>query len=222
MVLGKTRMHELAVGVTTINMHGGPVLNPYNNTMHTGGPSRFMLPHGVPDMALRGDICRASPESRCAPFSRLQSALKPDYSLRPCDAQVCLCRKQRRRCSGSRHAHGHSRFLLRHGCAAFQAFLQCLPPLMSYASHSVTPLVQKSPALRRRHLRRETFHAGGSCRIPAGMTGVVGFRPTTGCWNAGDGIVPMTVSRDTVGDSSQSYYWQPTITENEGCLHTQI
>ena len=36
-VLGKTRMHELAVGVTTINMHGGPVLNPYNNTMHTGG-----------------------------------------------------------------------------------------------------------------------------------------------------------------------------------------
>ena len=38
-VLGKTRMHELAVGVTTINMHGGPVLNPYNNTMHTGGSS---------------------------------------------------------------------------------------------------------------------------------------------------------------------------------------
>lgn len=31
------------------------------------------------------------------------------------------------------------------------------------------------------------------------MTGTVGFRPTTGCWNAGDGIVPMTVSRDTVG-----------------------
>ena len=52
-VLGKTRMHELAVGVTTINMHGGPVLNPYNNTMHTGGPSRLMLPHGAPDMALR-------------------------------------------------------------------------------------------------------------------------------------------------------------------------
>lgn len=52
-VLGKTRMHELAVGVTTINMHGGPVLNPYNNTMHTGGPSRLMLPYGAPDMALR-------------------------------------------------------------------------------------------------------------------------------------------------------------------------
>ena len=33
------------------------------------------------------------------------------------------------------------------------------------------------------------------------MTGTVGFRPTTGCWNAGDGIVPMTVSRDTVGAS---------------------
>ena len=50
-VLGKTRMHELAVGVTTINMHGGPVLNPYNNTMHTGGPSCLPLPHEAPDTA---------------------------------------------------------------------------------------------------------------------------------------------------------------------------
>lgn len=36
-VLGKTRMHELAEGVTSINVYGGPVLNPYNNTMHVGG-----------------------------------------------------------------------------------------------------------------------------------------------------------------------------------------
>ena len=36
-VLGKTRMHELAEGVTSINAYGGPVLNPYNNTMHVGG-----------------------------------------------------------------------------------------------------------------------------------------------------------------------------------------
>lgn len=42
--------------------------------------------------------------------------------------------------------------------------------------------------------------AGGSCRIPASVTGVVGFRPTTGCWPAADGIVPMTVTRDTVGE----------------------
>ncbi len=38
-VLGKTRMHELAMGATTINPNGGPVLNPYNNVMHVGGSS---------------------------------------------------------------------------------------------------------------------------------------------------------------------------------------
>ena len=38
-VLGKMRMHELAMGGTSINVHGGPVLNPYNNTMHVGGSS---------------------------------------------------------------------------------------------------------------------------------------------------------------------------------------
>ena len=41
--------------------------------------------------------------------------------------------------------------------------------------------------------------AGGSCRIPASVTGVLGFRPTTGCWPAADGIVPMSTTRDTVG-----------------------
>lgn len=44
-VLGKTRMHELAEGVTSINAHGGPVLNPYNNRMHVGG-----LDHATLDM----------------------------------------------------------------------------------------------------------------------------------------------------------------------------
>ena len=38
-VLGKMRMHELAMGGTSINVHGGPVLNPYNNTHHVGGSS---------------------------------------------------------------------------------------------------------------------------------------------------------------------------------------
>ena len=38
-VLGKTRMHELAYGVTTINPYYGPVLNPYDNTCHVGGES---------------------------------------------------------------------------------------------------------------------------------------------------------------------------------------
>ena len=32
---------------------------------------------------------------------------------------------------------------------------------------------------------------GGSCRNPASMTGIVGFRPTTGCYDAGSGILPL-------------------------------
>ena len=43
------------------------------------------------------------------------------------------------------------------------------------------------------------------------MTGTVGFRPTTGCWDAGDGIVPMTVSRDTVGTCPPYMRAQPVV-----------
>ena len=40
---------------------------------------------------------------------------------------------------------------------------------------------------------------GGSCRNPANLNGVVGFRPTGGCYNGGDGVVPLSTTRDTVG-----------------------
>lgn len=39
---------------------------------------------------------------------------------------------------------------------------------------------------------------GGSCRIPAAWCGVVGWRPTSGRLN-GDGVVPLSRTRDTVG-----------------------
>ena len=41
--------------------------------------------------------------------------------------------------------------------------------------------------------------SGGSCGIPASVTGIVGFRPTMGCYKGGDGYVPLTLSRDTPG-----------------------
>ena len=39
---------------------------------------------------------------------------------------------------------------------------------------------------------------GGSCRIPAALCGIVGFRPSTGRYPMG-GVVPISHTRDTVG-----------------------
>ncbi|KAK9834649.1 hypothetical protein WJX74_006634 [Apatococcus lobatus] len=103
-VLGKTRMHELAYGVTSINPFFGPVLNPYNNTCHTGGSSG-------------GTAALIAARATSAGF-----------------------------CSDT----------------------------------------------------------GGSCRIPGAMCGTAGFRPTSGCYDAGDGIVPLVPSRDTPGMMARS------------------
>ena len=50
-VMGKTRMHELAYGVTSINPVFGPVLNPYDVTKIPGGRSDYhvnFLDHDSP------------------------------------------------------------------------------------------------------------------------------------------------------------------------------
>lgn len=43
-VLGKTNMHELAAGTTTVSPWGVHVLNPYNNTRHSGGNIYYLQP----------------------------------------------------------------------------------------------------------------------------------------------------------------------------------
>ncbi len=44
---------------------------------------------------------------------------------------------------------------------------------------------------------------GGSCRIPAALCGVIGFRPTSGRYD-GDGVIPISHTRDTVGSIARS------------------
>ena len=46
--------------------------------------------------------------------------------------------------------------------------------------------------------------SGGSCRSPAALTGTVGYRPSTGCFDAGAGVVGMGPTRDTVGVGARS------------------
>jgi len=47
-VMGKTRMHELAYGVTSINPVFGPVLNPYDVTKIPGGEAIIRAKLGFP------------------------------------------------------------------------------------------------------------------------------------------------------------------------------
>lgn len=44
---------------------------------------------------------------------------------------------------------------------------------------------------------------GGSCRIPAALCGICGFRPTVGRYD-GTGVVPISHTRDTVGPLARS------------------
>jgi Asp-tRNA(Asn)/Glu-tRNA(Gln) amidotransferase A subunit family amidase len=46
--------------------------------------------------------------------------------------------------------------------------------------------------------------SGGSCRSPASLTGTVGFRPSTGCYNAMPGVLGMGAMRDTTGVSART------------------
>lgn len=57
----------------------------------------------------------------------------------------------------------------------------------------------------------------GSCRVPASLCGCVGFRPTLGRYPS-DGLIPLSLTRDTVGTLTRSV--QDTITLDQ-ILSTQ-
>ncbi|KAK9793708.1 hypothetical protein WJX73_003302 [Symbiochloris irregularis] len=45
---------------------------------------------------------------------------------------------------------------------------------------------------------------GGSCRLPASATGVVGMRTSLGCYDVADGLLPFGVTRDTIGPMARN------------------
>jgi mandelamide amidase len=45
---------------------------------------------------------------------------------------------------------------------------------------------------------------GGSCRSPAMASGIFGFRPSLGCYNYTDTLLPATFTRDTVGSMGRT------------------
>lgn len=53
---------------------------------------------------------------------------------------------------------------------------------------------------------------GGSIRIPAGLCGVFGFRPTTGRYPT-DGVLTLSPTRDAVGTMAQSVDWLVALDE---------
>ena len=149
-VLGKTRMHELAVGVTTINMHGGPVLNPYNNTMHTGG-----LPHL--SRRRKGGLTRHCLLTSTEAALKANAHPRVQQTILCCEAGAahldhamldCVCAGS----SGGAAAAvamrmGTAGFCSDTGVLPLQASLQCWPPLTSCSGHSLAPTAQNQVAL---------------------------------------------------------------------------
>ena len=47
----------------------------------------------------------------------------------------------------------------------------------------------------------------GSCLTPAGAAGLYTIRPTLGCYNSSDGLLPFQYTRDTVGEGTPKPSW---------------
>lgn len=89
-VLGKTNMHELALGVTNINPHFGPTKNPHDPTLITGGSSggsAGAVAIGVADLGIGTDTGGSVriPAALCGVVG-----YKPPYGRVPTDGVIPL------------------------------------------------------------------------------------------------------------------------------------
>ena len=99
-IIGKTNLHELAYGITTISSMGGQTRNPYDPTRNPGGSS------GGTGAAVAANFARrrhGQRHVRIDPHSRrAQQPLRPARDARPVQPRRASCRSRTRRTSADR------------------------------------------------------------------------------------------------------------------------
>ena len=83
-LLGKTNMHEWALGITNVNPHFGPVHNPWNLDLVPGGSS------GGSGAALAADLCLGSFGSDTGGSIRIPASLCGIVGLKPTSGRISV------------------------------------------------------------------------------------------------------------------------------------